>query len=118
MRRVKREFQRRARRKIRTRSRIFGTAAIPRLSVWRSNKDIYAQLIDDEHGHTLASVSSKSLEPKSGTKTVKASKVGKVLAQEAKKLNITRAVLDRGSYQYHGRIKALAEGARSAGLKI
>ena len=106
------------RRKARTRSRIFGTGGKPRLSIFRSNRNIHAQLIDDERGSTLAAVSSKVILRKGVKKTEAAHAVGKRLAEEAKKLNIEGAILDRGSYRYHGRVKALCEGARSAGLKI
>ncbi len=109
------------RRKIRygIRQKITGTAERPRLSVFRSNKDIYAQLIDDENGTTLAAASSRDKNFKgSGTKTEKAQEVGKTLAELAKGANIENCVFDRGGYLYHGRVKALADGAREGGLKF
>jgi len=118
MKRIKKIIEQRERRKRRTRAKVFGTAHKPRLSVFRSNRNIHAQLIDDERGHTLVAVSSKVISKKGVKKTAAAEKVGKLLAEEAKKFNIERAILDRGSYRYHGRVKALCEGAREAGLKI
>ena len=107
------------RRKDRVRAKISGTALRPRLSVFRSNRHIFAQLIDDTTGRTLASVSTRALAPKSKTsKSEVSAKVGQILAEAAKKLGIHEALFDKGQYQYHGRIKALAEGARQAGLKI
>ena len=100
----------------RIRSKVKGTAQRPRLSVFRSNKGIYAQLIDDISGKTLASAS--SVELKSGKKLEQAKEVGKKLGELAKAAKIENAVFDRGGYLYHGRVKALAEGAREAGLKI
>lgn len=87
-----------------------------RLSVFRSNASIYASLIDDNKGATLASVDSRSI--KSGTPIEKATEVGKLIAAKAAEMKIAEAVYDRNSYKYHGRVKALAEGAREAGLKI
>ncbi len=110
-------------RKLRVRRRIrkvlTGTESRPRLSVFRSNKEIYAQLIDDTTGKTLASASSrdKSLETK-GTKTEIASAVGIAIAEKAKKAGIETVSFDRGGNLYHGRVKALAEGAREGGLKF
>lgn len=86
----------------------------PRLAVFRSNKAIYAQIIDDEKGQTLVAASEKDL--KSGTKTEKAQMVGETLAKKAVKLGIKKVKFDRRGYQYHGRVKALAEGARKGGL--
>lgn len=102
-------------RKNRTRAKIKGTASRPRLSVFRSNKEISAQLIDDDKGETLASVHSRELKNK-GNKTEKALEAGKMIAERAAEKNIKKAVFDKGSYRYHGRIKALAEGAREGGL--
>jgi len=116
--RIKKIKAKAIRRKARTRSRILGTRERPRLSVFRSNRNIQAQLIDDEHGHTITSASSKIISKKGKNKTAAAHELGKFLAEEAKKLNIERAILDRGSYRYHGRVKALCEGARAAGLKV
>lgn len=104
----------------RIRTKISGTATKPRLSVFRSNKDIYAQLIDDVSGMTLASANSrqKDVAAQAGTKTEKALSVGKVLAEKAKALGIETCVFDRGGYLYHGRVKAIADGAREGGLKF
>lgn len=105
------------RNKIRTRIRatISGTAAKPRLAVFRSNKDIYVQVIDDLSGNTIVSASSKDA---TGTKIDQASMVGKEIADKAISAGISTVVFDRGGYLYHGRIKALAEGAREKGLKF
>jgi len=107
----------RMRRARRVRSVIRGTAARPRLSVFRSNRFTYAQLIDDGAGRTLASSSTRALKAK-GKKSEIAVALGKAIAEAAKQSGITRAVLDRGPYRYHGRVKAVVEGAREAGLKI
>ncbi len=109
--------QARARRHRRVRGKVAGTAERPRLVVFRSNLGIYAQLVDDGGGRTLASAGWKSL-PKSfkGTKTDQAREVGKVLAASAKKAGYQSVVFDRAGYLYHGRVKALAEGAREGGL--
>lgn len=104
--------QRRARH---TRSKIFGTAARPRLSVHRSLKHISAQLINDEAGVSLGSVSDMALK---GTKTEKALALGKAIAAVAQEKGITEVVFDRGAFLYHGRVKAVADGAREAGLKF
>lgn len=98
------------------RAKIKGTADRPRLSVFRSNYYTYAQLIDDLNQKTLAAVSSRGL-PKL-TKIKAAEKVGELIAEKARTLGIKKAVLDRGPYKYHGRVKAVAEGARQKGLKI
>jgi large subunit ribosomal protein L18 len=110
-------------RKLRIRRRIrkvsFGTEARPRLSVFRSNKEIYAQLIDDNAGKTLAAASSRDKEiDAKGTKTEIATAVGKAIAEKAKKAGVEAVAFDRGGNLYHGRVKALAEGAREAGLKF
>lgn len=99
----------------RTRSRIRGTAACPRLSVKRSLKHIYAQLIDDERGVTLASASDTTVKAE-GKPVEVAVVVGKSLAEKAVANGVTQAVFDRGAYRYHGRIAALADGARAGGL--
>jgi len=101
----------------RVRAKVSGTAARPRLSVYRSTTNIYVQLIDDESGKTLAAASSKELK---GTvkKTVQAEEVGKLAAKKAQAAGITEVVFDRGGNRYHGRIKSLAEAARGAGLKF
>ena len=109
----------RERRHRRIRGKVAGTAERPRLAVFRSNKGIFAQLIDDESGRTLAGASWLGL-PKSfkGTKTEQAEAVGKAIAAAAKKAGITSAVFDRGGYQFHGRVKAFAEGVREGGLTV
>lgn len=106
----------RERRRKRIRGKIFGTKKRPRLSVFRAGKHIYAQLIDDERGETLASASDLGL--KEGTKMEKALVAGEELAKRALKLKIGRAVFDRGGYKYHGRVRAVAEGARKGGLEF
>ena len=118
MKRIKTILARRKRRKLRTRAKIFGTALAPRLSVFRSNKHLHAQLIDDERGHTLTSASTQELGKKFGTKAESAFELGKILGDKAKKLGLKQANFDKGAYKYHGRIKALAEGAKKSGLKI
>ena len=106
----------RQRRHRRVRGKISGTAERPRLAVFRSNRGIFAQLIDDDAGRTLASASWLALKAKSGNKTEQASEVGKALAAAAVQAGINTCVFDRGGYLYHGRVKALAEGAREGGL--
>ena len=110
----------RSRRVRRARARIFGTGTKPRLAVFRSNKHLYAQLIDDEKGHTLASASSKDgVKPGSKErKTERALLVGGLVAKQALERGIREAVFDRRSYKYHGRVAAVAEGARKGGLKL
>lgn len=107
---------RKERRRQRNRAKIFGTAEKPRLSVLRSNKYTYVQLIDDRAGRTLVSASTKEL--KKGTKLNQAELLGKLIAEKAKKTGISSAVFNKGPYLYHGRIKAVAEEARKEGLKI
>ena len=104
----------------RIRKKIAGSAQKPRLSVFRSNKDIYAQLIDDVNGVTLASTSSRSKEfaGQTGTKSEKSKLVGQAIARQAQALGITTVVFDRGGYLYHGRVKAVADGAREGGLQF
>ena len=110
---------RRKRIKMRVRKSISGTASTPRLSVFRSNKSIYAQLIDDLAGTTLFSATSTDKAATvDGTKSDQAKTVGKVLAEKAIAAGITQCVFDRNGYLYHGRIKSLAEGAREGGLKF
>ena len=113
------KLDRRQRIKFRIRKVVSGTAESPRLSVFRSNKEIYAQLIDDVAGTTLFSISSndKTIDAK-GSKTEKAVAVGKVIAEKAIKAGIDTCSFDRNGYLFHGRVKALAEGAREAGLKF
>ena len=107
----------RLRRHRRVRGKITGTAARPRLTVYRSNRGIFAQLVDDDAGKTIASASWVGLGHK-GDKTAQAHEVGKALAAAAKKAGIETVVFDRGGYLYHGRVKALAEGAREGGLSF
>lgn len=104
----------------RIRGTVSGTASRPRLSVFRSNKEIYAQIVDDVAGTTLVAASSrdKGLVDASGTKIEKASAVGKSIAEKALKAGVEAVAFDRGGYLYHGRIKSLADGAREAGLKF
>jgi large subunit ribosomal protein L18 len=105
--------------KRRVRKNIFGSSERPRLSVFRSNKQIYAQIIDDVKGITLASASSYKCKDAEGkNKSDQASIVGKELAAKAAKAGIESVVFDRNGYQYHGRVKSLAEGAREGGLKF
>jgi large subunit ribosomal protein L18 len=108
----------RLRRHRRVRGKIRGTAERPRLVVFRSNRGIFAQLVDDASGRTLASARWTSLAGSGGNKTEQAREVGKALAATAKQAGIERAVFDRAGYLYHGRVKALAEGAREGGLQI
>lgn len=145
---MKRELkqEKRYRRHKRVRSKVFGTAALPRLCVFRSNKYIYAQLIDDKKGHTILSSSDLELQKSrlrrgsggrakvksqkhapshpskvrigAGSKVDIAKEVGKLIAKKALKKKIEKVVFDRGGYKYHGRVKALAEGAREGGLKF
>ena len=103
----------------RVRKKITGTPARPRLTVFRSNKSIYAQIIDDLSGHTIVSASSiEAAVEKSVNKSEQAKAVGKILAERALQANISAVVFDRGGYLYHGRVKALADGAREAGLSF
>ena len=108
--------QARARRKRRIRGRISGTTARPRVSVFRSNKAIYAQLVDDAAAATLVAARSAEIDVAGLKKADVAKKVGELLAQRAKDKGIERVVFDRSGYLYHGRVKALAEGAREGGL--
>lgn len=109
-------------RHLRVRQRVRGTAARPRLSVFRSLKHIFAQLIDDETGRTLVAVGSRSAEfqakLKAGGNVAAAKLVGELVAQKARERGIERVVFDRGGYQFHGRVKALAEAARAGGLQF
>ena len=110
--------ERRQRIRFRIRKTISGTATNPRLSVFRSNKEIYAQLIDDVNGVTLLAASSREKDIGKGTNVEVATAVGKLVAEKALKAGIEIVTFDRGGYLYHGRIKSLAEGARAAGLKF
>lgn len=112
------QLEKRDRIKKRIRKKVTGSSDRPRLSVFRSNKEIYAQIINDEKGITLASASSLVKNFPAGTKSDKAKEVGTRLGKKAIELGIDKVVFDRNGYIYHGRIKALAEGAREAGLKF
>lgn len=104
---------------MRIRKKITGSKEMPRLSVFRSNRDIYAQIIDDHDGKTLVQASSKEKSfAVKGTKSERSVEVGKILAERAKSAGISQVVFDRNGYLYHGRVKALADGAREAGLKF
>ena len=112
------KLQRRTRIKYRIRKIVSGTASKPRLSVYRSNKEIYAQLVNDVDGATIASVSSRNKEIKATTKQEAAAAVGKLIADLAAKAGVESVAFDRNGYLYHGRVKVLAEAAREAGLKF
>jgi large subunit ribosomal protein L18 len=112
------KLQRRTRIKKRIRKIVDGTAAKPRMSVFRSNKEISVQLIDDVAGVTLAAASSQGLKDAKGTKIEVAQAVGKAVAEKAVKAGIETVAFDRNGYLYHGRVKALADGAREGGLKF
>ncbi len=106
-------------RKSRTRAKTRGTSKKPRLSVFRSNKYIYAQIIDDEKGKTIVGVSEKELSLKEKiNKTERSKEIGVLIAKKAKGKKVSEVVFDRGSYKYHGRVKAVSEGAREGGLKF
>ena len=109
---------RRLKRRRRVRAKVRGSAERPRVSVFRSNRGIFAQLIDDDSGRTLASVSWIESDLRSLKPMEQAAKAGELLAQRAKAAGVERAVFDRGGYQYHGRVAALAEGAREGGLNF
>lgn len=108
----------RIRRHVRVRKNLAGTKEVPRLNVFRSNKAIYAQIIDDTNGTTLASSSSLELKLTNGGNIEASQKVGKDIAEKCKKLKIKKVVFDRGGFLYHGRVAALAEAAREAGLEF
>jgi large subunit ribosomal protein L18 len=111
--------QKRARIKRRIRGIVSGTPECPRLSVFRSNNEIYGQIIDDLNGVTIVAVSSRDKDIKAeGTKVIVANTVGKALAEKAIVAGVTTCAFDRNGYLYHGRVKSLAEGAREAGLKF
>ena len=115
---VKTKEQRRLKRRRRVRAKVIGTAARPRLSVRRSNRGIFAQLIDDEAGRTIASAQWTEDGVRDLKPMEQSTRVGALLAERAKAAGIERAVFDRGGYRYHGRVKALADGAREGGLAI
>jgi len=103
---------------VRIREKLSGTAERPRLNVFRSLNHIYAQVIDDQKGETLASTSSLQLKLKSGGNVAAAKEIGKAIAEKAKEKGIKKVVFDRGGFLYHGRVKALADAAREAGLEF
>lgn len=105
-------------RHVRVRKNLSGTKEVPRLNVFRSNSEIYAQVIDDVAGVTLVSSSSRALKLSNGGNVEAAQKVGKDIAEKCKKAKINKVVFDRGGYLYHGRVSALADAAREAGLEI
>jgi len=109
---------RRLKRRRRVRAKVHGSAERPRISVFRSNRGVFAQLIDDDSGRTLASVNWTESDLRSLKPMEQATKAGELLAQRAKAAGVETAVFDRGGYQYHGRVKALAEGAREGGLNF
>jgi large subunit ribosomal protein L18 len=110
--------QKNIRRHAKVRSTISGTAERPRLNVFRSNSGMFLQLIDDLNGVTLVSASSKEIKTKTGTKVDLSRELGELIAKKGLEKKITAVVFDRGSYRYHGRVKAAAEGARAGGLKF
>jgi len=120
IRKIKTQAHRRARRHLRVRKRISGTAARPRLVVFRSSKHIYAQLVDDERGVTLlgAADTTEGIQAEGKGKTAKSFALGRLIAARAKDKGIAKVVFDRGGYQHHGRVKAVAEGARKGGLEL
>ncbi len=105
-------------RKSRITSNVHGTNERPRLCVFRSNRSIYVQLIDDSNGKTLLGLSEKQLEKQAGSKVAKAKALGTALAAKAIEKNYKQVVFDKGSYRYHGRVKAIADGAREGGLQF
>jgi large subunit ribosomal protein L18 len=109
---------RRLKRRRRVRAKVHGTAETPRISVFRSNRGVFAQLIDDDAGRTLASVQWTEADLRSLKPMEQAKKAGELLAQRAQAAGVSNAVFDRGGYQYHGRVAALAEGAREGGLNF
>ncbi len=109
---------RRLKRRRRVRAKVRGTAERPRISVFRSNRGIFAQLVDDDAGHTLAAVSWTEADLRPLAPMEQARRAGALLAERARAAGVETAVFDRGGYRYHGRVKALAEGARDGGLTI
>ncbi|HXS47933.1 MAG TPA: 50S ribosomal protein L18 [Solirubrobacterales bacterium] len=110
--------ERRLRRRRRVRARIIGSAERPRLSVYRSNRGVFAQLVDDSVGRTLAAVNWTEPELRKLSASEQATRAGELLAERAKSAGVDTCVFDRGGYKFHGRVKALAEGAREKGLKF
>lgn len=117
MNKIKEKNLKAERRARRTRAKLFGTAERPRLSVFRSNRYLYAQLIDDERGRTILSASTHDVEKK-GAKVEKSVILGDLLAKKAKEKGIASMVFDRGPYRYHGRVKGVAEALRNSGINI
>ena len=115
---VKTAPQRRLRRRRRVRAKVQGTAQRPRVSVFRSNRGIMAQLVDDESGHTVAAASWTEADVRSLPPMEQANKLGQMLAERAKAAGVDSVVFDRGGYRYHGRVKAFAEGLREGGLNV
>ena len=115
---IKTPEQRRLKRRRRVRAKVRGTAEIPRISVFRSNRGIAAQLIDDETGRTLVAVQWTEPELRDLKKAEQSTKAGQLLAERAKAAGIERAVFDRGGYQYHGHVKAFADGVREGGIAV
>jgi len=115
---VKTKSQARLRRRRRVRAKVAGTAERPRISVFRSNRGIQAQLVDDLAGHTLAAVSWTESDLRSLKPMERAAKAGEVLAERAKAAGVDTAVFDRGGYRYHGKVKAFADGVREGGLTV
>ncbi|MGH2403415.1 MAG: 50S ribosomal protein L18 [bacterium] len=118
IRKIKTQAHRRARRHLRVRKRVHGTAARPRLVVFRSSKHIYAQVVDDDRGVTLVGASDRTegIQVEGAGKTARSFALGQLIAAKAKQQGIAQVVFDRGGYQYHGRVKAVADGARKGGL--
>jgi len=112
------KIEKRERRAKKVRRKILPMPNLPRLSVFRSSKYLYVQIIDDQKGETLASATEKELADNKGTKSERAKKIGLILAEKAKKLGIKKVVFDRDGYLYHGRVKALAQGAKEGGLNV
>ena len=108
----------RVKRQKRVRSKIEGTKDIPRVSIFRSNKYIYAQAIDDRNGKTLVSVAESELKGNAGKKVEKARQLGTIMASKIKKIKSEKIVFDRGSFKYHGRVEAFAQGLREGGIKF
>jgi large subunit ribosomal protein L18 len=115
---IKIKSNRQKRRLARTRKKLRAVSELPRLSVMRSNKHIYAQIIDDVKGKTLVAVHEKELPAADQTKVVRAGELGKILAEKAKSAKVAKVMFDKGSYRYHGRVKAFAMGAREGGLEF
>ena len=115
---VKTQEQRRLRRRRRVRAKIRGTESRPRLAVYRSNRGLYAQLIDDDRGHTVAQASWPEADLRKLDSAERAKRAGELLAERAKKAGVETCVFDRGGYRFHGQVAALAEGAREGGLQF